>query len=121
MAKVIGAEIVAFFDSEWPEEWYVDDGTLTCFEGKIINDADPNTLGGMPLEDKYDLDDFGVLLSSSRVTEPPSINTFFKRWKKDLTTVTLIVEVPKDALRDAVQYIASQDCKIVNLKALGLE
>ena len=35
--------------------------------------------------------------------------------------MTLIVEVPKDALRDAVRYIASQDCKIVNLKALGLE
>ena len=121
MAKFLGAEIVAFFDSEWPEEWYVDDGTLTCFEGKIINDADANTFAGLPLEDRYDLDDFGVLLSSSRVTEPPSINTFFKRWKKALTTVTLVVDVPKDALRDATLYLASQGCKVVNLKALGLE
>ena len=44
MAKFLGAEIVAFFDSEWPEEWYVDDGTLTCFEGKIINDAIPTRM-----------------------------------------------------------------------------
>ena len=55
------------------------------------------------------------------MTEPPSINTFFKRWKKALTTVTLVVDVPKDALRDATLYLASQGSKVVNLKALGLE
>jgi hypothetical protein len=114
MAKVIGADIVAFFDSEWPEEWYVDDGTLTCFEGKIINDADRNTYEGLPLSDKYDLAEFGELMSSSQVTEPPSLATFFNRWKKAQTTVTLLVDVPKEEREQALVVFAARGWKVIN-------
>ena len=35
--KARGADIVAFFNSKWPEGWFVDDGTLDVYADKIVS------------------------------------------------------------------------------------
>ena len=107
MAKVLGSDIVAFFDSEWPKEWYVDDGTLSAYDGDIV--ADDNDTVHLPLSEKYDLDDFGFLCGAGNT----SLTTFFNRWKKVQTTETLIVEIPKGQRDAATSLFKSHGYKVV--------
>lgn len=93
--KVLGAEIVAFFESEWPDDdYFVDGSNKSVVNGAIFTDEDTSEKNPLPLEDKYDINDFGAL--SCIGSECPSLTTYFKRWKNALTTVTLVAQVPKE-------------------------
>jgi hypothetical protein len=48
------------------------------------------------------------------VTEPPSLATFFNRWKKAQTTVTLLVDVPKEEREQALVVFAARGWKVIN-------
>lgn len=93
MAKALGSDIVAFFNSDWKEDWYVEDGPLDVVGDKIIRESDSDSALSLPLTEKYDLNDFGALCSFG--SEPPTLSSFFNRWRKEQTTTTLIVEVDK--------------------------
>jgi hypothetical protein len=110
MAKALGVDIVAFFDSEWPEGWYVDDSVLSCSEGGIF--SDDNDSVSLPLSDKYNLEEFGYLCSGTGEAGI-SLTTFFNRWKKEKTTDTMIVEVPKKDRDDAIKLFESNGYKVV--------
>lgn len=90
--KVLGAELVAFFESEWPEDYYVDDSVKTVVDGNIFADKDDLWKNPLPLDEKYELSDFGELYSNSGTT----LTSFFSKWKKAQTIVTVVVLVPKE-------------------------
>lgn len=107
MAKAIGSDIVAFFASEWPEDWYVDDGTLTAFDGDIVENE--NEKVHLPLSDKYDLSDFGFLCGAGSL----SLSAFFNRWKKEQTMETRVVEFPKDRAGFVLANLATLGVKVL--------
>lgn len=87
--KVLGSDIVDFFNSSWPEEYYVDDSVMSVNADKIFIDE---TDTQMPTTDKYELSKFGYLCGAGNL----SLETFYSRWKKNQTTITMVVQVPKE-------------------------
>lgn len=108
--KAVGTDIVAFMESDWPEGWYIDDGTLTCYSGKIANNDDIEI--GLPLTDRYELDDFGFLASENGGTTP-SLEAHFKKWKKSQTTETLAVQIPKEILGEVKIFFKANGCTVI--------
>lgn len=90
--KALGADIVRFFNSEWPEDWYVDDSTMSVDGERIVTDENSKE---MPITEMYELSDFGFLCGAK-----VSLETFYSRWEKAQKTVMLLVKVPKEKEKD---------------------
>lgn len=102
--KVLGVDLIAFFESEWPKGYYVDDSSKTVSDGQIFNDEDDSLSNPLPLDNKYELNDFGTLCFYDETG--PTLASFFGKWKELQSTVTLIVQSPKDKekeIRDIVK------------------
>lgn len=92
--KATGAEIKAFFDSEWPAGHYYDD-----------SEVDPEDLID---EEMYDTARLGYIMNG----EDPSwdgepVSVAFRRWKKKQTHAMLVVEIPV-AYVDAFHLVCRQ-------------
>src|SRR5271156_579598 len=88
--NVLGIEIVEFFKSDWPEGWFIDNDELEVTDKDTISDADGKEYS---LSNKYDLDRFGSLCSYDEDT--PTLSSYFRKWKKEKTHVTFIIEIEK--------------------------
>jgi len=98
--KALGAEIRAFWDA-WPpgDNWYNDDAALEVYgeSGALLLEAD----------EKYELPDFGNIVWQGQgkpPRDPPakgeqyvSFESWFRLWKKSLTTKTFVITVPSEA------------------------
>lgn len=94
MAKALGlgSEIVDFYDNGWPDNYHNDDSELTIVDGKIIMEDGPP--GDFPLNEKYELYRFGVIIADDYgVTR--DFSYFFNKWKKAKTTITMVIEIPR--------------------------
>lgn len=108
--KVLGADIAAFFESEWPEDYYVDDSNKTVINGKIFYDTDASESNPLPLDEKYNLSDFGYLCFYSE--KGPTLASFYEKWKKSQATITLIVDVPKEKELELSDYLKIAGARI---------
>lgn len=101
MIKTTGAEWKAFnlADAYWGE-FYLDDEAITV-NGKEIDpyDYEPSKLNDA---DEVKIDGGYVVDQAKGSDREYSLDTFFKRWRKQQTTEYLSVEVPKDKA-DAVR------------------
>lgn len=90
--KTTGAEFKRFyFDPEfWPEgeEYWHEDDTIT-FDGEVVDSIDTDALA----------DDAKVTIEGGTVFGPkwedgagPSLDAYFRRWKKKQATVSFLVE-----------------------------
>lgn len=109
MPKALGAEIVEFYLNGWPEKHFVDDSILSVTDDRRIihSDADnERTATGLPLTDRFDLSDFGVIISEEDTSKIYDFSYFFNRWRKQRDTVMLLVEVTialEDKVRKAIE------------------
>lgn len=87
--KALGADIVRFFNSVWPEDYYVDESVMSVVDEEILTDEGNRSL---PVTEMYDLNDFGYLCGAGDLP----LTTFYSRWKKSQSTVMLLVQVPKE-------------------------
>jgi hypothetical protein len=106
--KILGADIVAFFDEPWPDGYYVDDSNKTVVDGKIFADDDDLLKNPLPLDKKYELSDFGEQQNEGG----PSLTAMFGKWKKSQTTVTLVVEVPMELEQEVRDKLAITGVKV---------
>ena len=98
MAKALGAEIVEFYLNGWPKGHYVDDGNLTVTDDRRIMPHDcgeKDRSAGASLSDRFELSDFGVIISEEDSSRIYDFAYFFNRWRKDRDVVTLVVEMPR--------------------------
>lgn len=104
--KATGQEIWEFWQA-WPmgDDWYVSDAEI-----EVIDEASEGC--ALEMATKYDVDAMGYLCWQGKGDEPrppPWGETFadaFKKWRKQKTTVTLVVEVARekaDALTAAIK------------------
>lgn len=105
--KVLGSEIIDFFNSEWPEYQYVDDGELEISEGKITsieNGAE------FPISEIYDLSLFGRLIS----TYGPeiSLTKSFQNWKSSQTSSIMVIRIPKENKEKVLEILATFNVEI---------
>ena len=98
--KALGSEIVQFFKEGFPAGYYIDDSTEDIrwdLEGWPI--LEPS--------ERYEIDDIGVLVKEDDPNgDAYSLARSFAKWKKSLTTVTILVEVGKEkeaAVRSAIK------------------
>lgn len=108
--KILGADIAAFFESEWPEDYYVDDSNKTVINGKIFADDDTSESNPLLLDEKYELRDFGELCFYSETG--PTLASFYGKWKKAQTTVTMIVKAPKEKEQDIREFLNTVGAKV---------
>ena len=59
--KALGIDIVSFFESEWPEDEYVDGSELAVADGAIFAEESPDV--HLPLNVKYELEDLDASLT----------------------------------------------------------
>jgi hypothetical protein len=114
MAKAYGYEIVDFFRNAWPEKHFVDDTSLTIAGetgSQIFDGEDEHCTRPLPLDEKYDLDRFGVILHED-TGEGESLERFFLRWKRRKSVATLQVDVPREQLAEATEKIKALGYKI---------
>ena len=98
MAKALGSEIVEFYLNGWPKGHYVDDGNLTVTDDRRIMPHDcseKDRSAGAPLSDRFELSDFGIIISEEDSSRIYDFAYFFNRWRKDRNVVTLVVEMPR--------------------------
>lgn len=94
MARVLGKDILDFFDNHWPEGYYYDDYTVD--------------IENVNVSEKYNLADFGILVNEINVGDTITFTKAFNNWfkKKDITTLIFIVPNGKvDIVRSAVENI----------------
>jgi len=106
--KILGADIVEFFEEPWPDGYYVDDSNKTVIDGNIFADDDGLLKNPLPLDQKYELSDFG----EQQNEDGPSLTTMFSKWKKSRTTVTLVVEVPKELEQEVRDKLTVKGVKV---------
>ena len=99
-AKTIGAEWIKFYadDVFWPKGAWHEDEEITI-DGKPWSEdedlAQPPAVGEMTVSG-------GIVYLSSDHREGPSLEAYFRRWKKLQDTVCMVIEVQKDRA-DAVR------------------
>ena len=101
--KTTGAEFKRFYEDPvfWPEDtWHedtvitVDDNECEDIEVEAINDSSIVVIEG------------GVLMGPQWEHEGPSLETYFKRWRKQQTTSTFLVQCDNaklDAIKAAIK------------------
>lgn len=104
MARALGHEIVEFFASEWPEHYYVDDSELWVEGGRIV--ASPGMKGAsLPLNSKYELNQFGVLCFEEGVPNI-TLNGFFARWRKKKLEQTIAITFDKTKQSEVMEFLS---------------
>jgi hypothetical protein len=115
MAKALGSDIVDFYRNGWPKGFYCDESNLVVTdEGQIVPESAPVATDGdysVPLEDKYELDDFGVIINE-KTGAHFDFSHFFNKWKKARSVVSLIVEVPISKEDEITGLLKTAGCKI---------
>ena len=107
--KCTGSEWNAFYhDSEfWPEDAWWDDGEIT--------------VSGVLIDEDYSVDDIiyldvvrmsgGIVYLRKGDEDGPSLESHFKRWRKQQSMTTLLVEVSKeqaDMLRALIRQVGGK-------------
>lgn len=104
--KTIGATWKAYLAS-WPEGQWFDDADETI-DGIPGNDL----MGEIP-----DLAEVvftcGVVYASPKDREGKSLVHHFRRWLKELSTATVVCEVPKDKLKSFAEMLKSISGKLI--------
>jgi hypothetical protein len=101
MVKITGAEWKRFYtdDEAWPDgAWH--DGEEITIDGLASDDVD---LSDVP--DSAIIKLYGGVMYMNDTEDGPSLEAYFKRWRKRQSTTVLIVEVANelaDAVRDAI-------------------
>lgn len=114
-AKTTGAEIKRFYTD--PAYWPEDDGN-TYHEDEYVE------VDGVPLAEDASIADIpdaaivkidgGIVFSDRWEPEQaPSFDTYFKRWKKEQNTVSLVVECDKSKLDAVMEAIKAAGGKVV--------
>jgi len=113
--KVLGSEIVEFHTTAWPEGHYCDESVLTVMDdGRILRDEDSDdSQPGLPLTDKYDLADFGMIINE-KTNEYFEFSHFFNAWKKARTTLTLVVSLDREAESSFRSWCATNGVKLTS-------
>lgn len=107
-AKTNGAEFLRFYDDPkyWPENSgvYHEDEIFRVNGEAVEDDFDMSTVAATAVVEI----EGGIVLDSPlyKKKAEPSLEAYFLRWKKEQTTVSLVVECPKDkvdAIKNAVR------------------
>lgn len=104
MVKCLGAEWNRFYNDKewWPENTFHDDAYITI---NGMDEAEDDDLSKIP-------DDASVSVTGGAVyhgeysEDAKSLESYFKAWRKKQSTVTMIVEAPRekeDAVREAIK------------------
>ena len=103
MVKMTGAEWNRFYADakSWPDGAWHEDEELTV-DGK----EPPEDLDYSAVPDAAIMTVSGGVVYLDGVEELPSLEAYFKRWRKRQTTTVLVVEVPNKAV-DAVRAAIS--------------
>jgi hypothetical protein len=109
--QVLGSDLIAFMNADWPENYYLDDGDLTVVDDKIIDDNNESLV--LPLTEKYDLDRFGFLASTNFSEDVPTLTTFFRRWQKEQTTRSLVISFDKDREPEIREALRGLNVKVL--------
>lgn len=113
--KVAIDEISRFMAEGWPKpemDWYMDD----CDEGLWERSFSPD--GYVPIYPGtvVRLEDFDCSILYQGSGPDPGSRSFvacFKKWKRSLTTTTLVVEVPNEKMDTLLAFIAASEGRIV--------
>ena len=104
--KALGAEIKDFYDNHFPEGYYHDDGIE-------MHDGDGRWL--LKDEEKYDLGELGVIVPNdgNYPADAASFESFFRKWKKSRTTVTMVIEVKKEKAEELKKLLEGANVKVL--------
>lgn len=95
MIKTTGAEWKAFHaDNAYWGEFYVEDEVVAVNGGQV--DRCEFDVGSLSDSDRVTVDGGWVADQAAGSDKEYSLDTFFRRWRKQQTTDYLSVEVPKD-------------------------
>lgn len=112
--KTTGAEFKRFYSDKefWP------DGHSVWHEDEYI------TVDGVDIDGDYDLTEVpddsrmtiegGAVMDERHPDKEQSFEGYFKKWRKNQSTATIIVEVPKDKLEEvtiAIKQAGGKVCK----------
>lgn len=113
-AKTTGAEIKRFYAD--PEFWPDDDGS-TYHDDELI------TVDGQSMDREADIQEIpdaavvsvsgGVVFSPKFDGNEPSFETYFKRWRKKQSTVSIIVECDFDKRDTVIAAIKAAGGKVI--------
>jgi hypothetical protein len=110
MSKALGRDINDFYNNHFPPNYFLDDN-----KDWIQDYQDENAILCLPENEKFELDDFGILVPDYDDNKTPiKFSTHFKRWLKQKKIVHIIIEVAKEDKADALAALKSQGFKIVN-------
>lgn len=110
--KTSGAEWKRFYsDSEfWPDGVTHTDGILTI-NGEVIDDDDyADSL--IEASARVTISD-GVVFLHEDDTDGPTLEAYFKRWRKKQTTAYLVVEVIHEKVETVIQSIQQAGGKVL--------
>jgi hypothetical protein len=114
--KVAIEEIARFVKEGWPtpvKDWYMDDCNESVWEQAFADDDyTPREPGAI-----VRLEDFEAVLLYQGTDQDPGSRSFvalFKKWKRSLTTVTLLVEVPVEKAETLRAFIKAHEGKVLN-------
>lgn len=107
--KTTGLELKRFYKDEafWPEGASIDDWYLEV-EGV---ETDPDDLDTISDEAKVSIQ--GIVFLDSENNNWVTLDTFFRRWKKQQTHTITLVELPKDQLEDLKQLAKERKWRIL--------
>lgn len=114
--RVLGAKILEFYHSEWPDGCYIDRG--------LSDDAlDPEAVAS---DERYDIDDFGYIYFDGRGKPPSyawglrhdfnddglSFGKAFRAWLKLQSSTTFVVTAPNGKVDEIVAAVAALGGKV---------
>ncbi|MEG0063012.1 MAG: hypothetical protein RR740_00265 [Pseudomonas sp.] len=111
--KTTGSELKAFWglgDPWWPVDGFVDGDAYIVngntmgdeFEPGLCADTDQITIIA------------GVIASNAHDDEGKDLQVVFRKWRKSLSTVQVIVELPKDDLEAFKKLMAQSKIKVIS-------
>jgi hypothetical protein len=103
MVKTTGAEWNKFYSDQdiWGNGQWHDDVVIRV-DGANVEDYET-----LPDTAKVEIDGGYVFLSDGMDKEGPSMETYFRQWKKNQTTIFLAVECPREKYEDVILAIKS--------------
>ena len=111
MVKTTGFEFKKFYDDKimWPEGSYHEDEIITI-DGKEsdyetdlskVNDSSKITISG------------GIVFLNEDDTDGPSLESYFKLWKRKQVNTTILIDAPNEKLDEIIASIVSFGGKII--------
>ncbi len=110
VTKTTGAEFKRFYSDQsfWPSDAYTEDEELMVNGHPFDQYADPTTIDDSALMTVAG----GIVYLKAGDTDGPSLEAYFKRWRKVQTTVFLSIEVSKDKVDAVVAAIEHAGGKV---------